>query len=124
MHIAILGEARRRATDAVPLCDLARGQRDNFLADPMQGDRPHTLNKIMSDKPTAPPAENAASAAAENVAAKAAAAPKALPEQNAAFRMMGRSIATAQGAKMRIEDIGTNCIAQAFLASVFLLAIG
>jgi hypothetical protein len=48
------------------------------------------LRNIMSDKPTAPPVENAASATVENVATKAAAAPKALPEQNAAFRMMGR----------------------------------
>lgn len=50
----------------------------------------------MSDKPIPPPAEGAASTTADNVAAKAAAAPKALPEQNAAFRMMGRCIATAE----------------------------
>jgi hypothetical protein len=48
----------------------------------------------MSDKPVAPPAEPAASATIENVATKAAAAaPKPLPEQNAAFRMMGTVIA-------------------------------
>ena len=99
-------------------------ERDNFLADPMQGDRPHILNNIMSDKPTAPPAENAASAAAENVAAKAAAAPKALPEQNAAFRMMGRSIARAQAVDMCIGTIETNCMAQVSLVSDFVLAIG
>jgi hypothetical protein len=50
----------------------------------------------MSDKPTTPSAENAASATVENVAAKATAVPKALPEQNAAFRMMGRCIARAE----------------------------
>jgi len=65
---------------------------------------------IMSDKPIPPPAEGAASATAENVAAKAAAAPKALPEQNAAFRMMGRYIATteSQAVKMRYGSTGTD----------------
>jgi hypothetical protein len=44
----------------------------------------------MSDnKPVLPPAEPAATAVAENVAAKAPAAAKALPEQNPAFKAMG-----------------------------------
>lgn len=64
----------------------------------------------MSDKPIPPPAEGAASATAENVAAKAAAAPKALPEQNAAFRMMGMCIATteSQAVKMQCGRYGTD----------------
>jgi hypothetical protein len=43
----------------------------------------------MSDKPVLPPAEPAATAVTENVAAKPPAAPKALPEQNPAFKAMG-----------------------------------
>jgi hypothetical protein len=44
----------------------------------------------MSDnKPVLPPAEPAATAVTENVAAKAPAAAKALPEQNPAFKAMG-----------------------------------
>jgi hypothetical protein len=44
----------------------------------------------MSDnKPVLPPAEPAATAVTENVAAKASAAAKALPEQNPAFKAMG-----------------------------------
>jgi len=64
----------------------------------------------MSDKPIPPPAEGTATATAENVAAKAAAAPKALPEQNAAFRMMGRFIAMAesQEVEMRYRNTGTD----------------
>jgi len=69
--------------------------------------RPHNTHHTMSDKPIPPPAEGAASATVEKVAAKAAAAPKALPEQNAAFRMMGRCIATteSQAVRMRCEDV-------------------
>jgi hypothetical protein len=64
----------------------------------------------MSDKPIPPPADSAASATAENAAAKVAAAPKALPEQNAAFRMMGRCIATAESQTelMRYGDINAD----------------
>lgn len=64
----------------------------------------------MSDKPIPPAAEGAASATAETVAAKAAAAPKALPEQNAAFRMMGRCIATAESQAVwsRYEDVNAD----------------
>jgi hypothetical protein len=43
----------------------------------------------MSDKPVLPPAEPAATAVTENVAAKVPAAAKALPEQNPAFKAMG-----------------------------------
>jgi hypothetical protein len=43
----------------------------------------------MSDKPVLPPAEPAATAVTENVAPKAPAAAKALPEQNPAFKTMG-----------------------------------
>jgi hypothetical protein len=96
--------------------------RDNFLGRTLSSlclvsaliARPHSTHHIMSDKPIPPPAEGAASATVENVAAKAAAAPKALPEQNAAFRMMGRCIAKreSQAAKMRYGSIHTdNCIA-------------
>jgi len=46
----------------------------------------------MSEKPVLPPAEPAATAVTENVATKAPAAPKALPEQNPAFKAMGMSI--------------------------------
>ena len=69
-----------------------------------------TTHHIMSDKPIPPPTEGAASATAENVAAKAAAVPKALPEQNAAFRMMGRCIATAdsQAVKAQYGSVGTD----------------
>ena len=69
-----------------------------------------TTHHIMSDKPIPPPTEGAASATAENVAAKAATAPKALPEQNAAFRMMGRYIATAdsQAVKAQYGSVGTD----------------
>jgi hypothetical protein len=72
--------------------------------------RPHNTHHIMSDKPIPLPAEGAASATVENVAAKAAAAPKALPEQNAAFRMMGRCIATteSQAVRMRYEGINAD----------------
>lgn len=89
--------------------------------------RPHYIHHNMSDKPIPPPAESAASATVENVAAKAAAAPKALPEQNAAFRMMGRCIARAesQGAKMRYWYIDAdNHVAQVSLASASPLATG
>lgn len=51
----------------------------------------------MSDKPTAPPVEGAATAAAapvENAAPKAPSAPKAVPEQNPAFKAMGMYIPT------------------------------
>jgi hypothetical protein len=44
---------------------------------------------MSSDKPVLPPAEPAATAVTENVAAKAPAAAKALPEQNPAFKAMG-----------------------------------
>jgi hypothetical protein len=44
---------------------------------------------MSSDKPVLPPAEPVATAVTENVAAKAPAAAKALPEQNPAFKAMG-----------------------------------
>lgn len=109
-----------------------RAERQLFGEDPMFGGSSSTTTHLphnnMSDKPTAPPAENAASAAAENVASKAAAAPKALPEQNAAFRMMGRLIArstSTETQKMRRSYSKTNnSIAQASLASASRLATG
>jgi hypothetical protein len=105
---------RSRATEAVPRRDLAREPETTFWGDPMFRSgltaRPQYTHHIMSDKPIPPPAEGAANVTAENVAAKAAAAPKVLPEQNAAFRMMGRCIATTepQAGKMRYEDVNAD----------------
>lgn len=111
----VLGEAgQRRRFRASRFATSPETRLDNFLGGPyvLPAAPPHILipHNTMSDKPVAPPAENAASAAVENVAAKAAAAPKALPEQNAAFRMMGKCIARpiAQAANMRVECIRTN----------------
>jgi len=47
---------------------------------------------MSSEKPVLPPAEPAATAVTENVAAKAPAAAKALPEQNPAFKAMGEFV--------------------------------
>lgn len=123
---------RGRATEAIPRRDLARERQRQLFGETLclvsgLTARPHNTHHIMSDKPIPPPAEGAASATVENVAAKAAAAPKALPEQNAAFRMMGRCIATAesQATKMRYGSIHTNShILQASLASASLRATG
>jgi hypothetical protein len=49
----------------------------------------HPQHIMSSDKPVLPSAEPAATAVTENVAAKAPAAAKALPEQNPAFKAMG-----------------------------------
>ena len=89
--------------------------------------RPHNTHHIMSDKPIPPPTEGAASATAENVAAKAAAAPKALPEQNAAFRMMGGCIATAESQALWLRYGNSNAdkhISQVSLVSASLRATG
>ena len=99
---------RGRATEAVPRRDLARERQRQLFGETLclvsgLTARPHNTHHIMSDKPIPPPAEGAASATVENVAAKAAAAPKALPEQNAAFRMMGRCIATAESQAVKIQ---------------------
>lgn len=79
----------------------------------------------MSDKPTAPPAEVAASAAAENAAPKVPAAPKALPEQNPAFKAMGKfTTSIALATNLCFVYKRTDNIAQVYLVSVFPRAIG
>jgi hypothetical protein len=89
--LGLIGEASRATTEAFP----RRRPRQLFGETLCLAARPHILHTTMSDKPVAPPAEPATSATIENVPTKAAAAaPKPLPEQNAAFRMMGRLIAS------------------------------